>query len=140
MARSLFAKGMNIPKSIRRQTYRDMKRYHLSLYDAFNDAVRDHYEEADDELQSAFMHSNYRWYIPSEYITETVYGFVRHCMDDREFNAGGIPTNERRFLDAIGFPYAVKDGNVEEAGEDLTAFYEAMATIRRLHYKYKKGD
>ena len=70
----------------------------------------------------------------------TVYSFVRHCLNDHEFNAGGIPTNERHYLDSIGFSYAVKDGNVEEAGEELTAFYEAMATIRRLHYKYKKGD
>jgi len=70
----------------------------------------------------------------------TVYSFVRHCLNDREFNAGGIPTKEKHYLDAIGFNYTVKDGNVEEAGEDLTAFYEAMTTIKRLNDKYKKGE
>lgn len=70
----------------------------------------------------------------------TVYSFVRHCLNDREFNAGGIPTNERRYLDAIGFSYTVNDGIVSESGEDLKAFYEAMATIKRLNDKYKKGD
>lgn len=71
----------------------------------------------------------------------TVYSFAKHCMNDPEFNHfGGLPTNERRFLDAIGFDYTVKDGDIQEEGEDLKVFYRAMATIRRLHYKYKKGD
>lgn len=129
MARSLFAKGMNIPKSIRRQTYRDMKRYHLSLYDAFNEAVREHYEEADDELQSAFMNSNYRWYIPSEYITETVYDFVRHCMADPEFFCGGIPKKYDYFVSHIGM-----------SADDAEKFIRAMHTITRLERKYLKGD
>ena len=68
----------------------------------------------------------------------TVYSFAKHCMSDVEFNAGGIPTNEKAYLDSIGFSYTMNGDDIEESGADLTEFYEAMFTRRRLYEKYSK--
>lgn len=68
----------------------------------------------------------------------TVYEFAKKCMADKEFNAGGIVTNERKHLDAVGFEYTVEGGQVSGTGKDLADFYEAMATLRRLNEKYSK--
>ena len=68
----------------------------------------------------------------------TVYDFAKKCMADEEFNKGGVPKNERKCLDAIGFEYTVKDGCVMNFGEDLKKFYDAMTTLLVLHNKYKK--
>lgn len=60
----------------------------------------------------------------------TVYSFVRHLMyGDDEFQVGGIGEKEDKYLDSIGM-----------TAEDENAFFTAMDRIRRLHYKYKKGD
>ena len=67
----------------------------------------------------------------------TVYDFARKCMKDPEFNCGGIPKNERKCLDAIGFDYSIVDGCMCE-GEDLYRFYQAMCTLKALNDKYKK--
>lgn len=68
----------------------------------------------------------------------TVYEFARKLMKDDEFNRGGIIQNERKYLDAIGFLYTVKDGCVREYGEDLRKFYEAMEILCQLQKKYAK--
>ncbi len=68
----------------------------------------------------------------------TVYEYAKHLMKDEEFNAGGIPKNERRYLDAVGFDYTVKGGQLNEAGDDLAEFYKAMSILARLNYKYGK--
>ena len=68
----------------------------------------------------------------------TVYEFAKVCMKDVEFNRGGIVTNERKHLDAVGFEYTVKGGVIVESGEDLAKFYDAMATLRELNEKYSK--
>lgn len=68
----------------------------------------------------------------------TVFEFARKCMKDDEFLRGGIVKNERKLIDSVGFDYTVKDGMINESGEDLAAFYEAMYTLLRLNDKYKK--
>ena len=60
----------------------------------------------------------------------TVYSFVKYLMyDDDEFQKGGIGEKEDKYLNTIGM-----------TAEDENAFFTAMDRIRRLHYKYKKGD
>lgn len=66
----------------------------------------------------------------------TVYEFAKKCMADKEFNAGGIVTNERKYLDAVGFEYTVLGGQVSEEGDDLAEFYKAMITLKKLNDKY----
>lgn len=66
----------------------------------------------------------------------TVYDFVKKCMNDAEFNAGGVPKDERKYLDGIGFEYTVKDGQVYSYGEDLDEFFRAMCALARLNKKY----
>lgn len=68
----------------------------------------------------------------------TVYDFAKACMKDPEFNKGGIPKSERKWLDEIGFEYTVKDGCVYNYGEDLDDFYKAMTTLCNLQRKYSK--
>lgn len=68
----------------------------------------------------------------------TVYDFAKACMKDAEFNKGGIPKNERKFLDEIGFEYTVKDGQVYGYGDDLSKFFDAMTTLYNLQRKYSK--
>lgn len=68
----------------------------------------------------------------------TVYEFAKKCMNDSEFNRGGIVKNERKYLDAVGFEYTVKDGVVYDSGDDLAQFYDAMATLLMLQQKYAK--
>ena len=65
-------KFMNpIPERIKRKTAYSQKAYNLSLYDAFNDAVR---TMTSDEMQlypdlfTAWYKSDYRNYIPQEYL------------------------------------------------------------------------
>ena len=70
----------------------------------------------------------------------TIYEFAKKCMNDEEFNAGGIVTNERRYLDAVGFSYTVSNGAVQSVDTDATEFYTAMATLKRLNDKYEKED
>lgn len=66
----------------------------------------------------------------------TVYEFAKKLMNDSEFNAGGIPANERKYLDAVGFEYTVKDGQVWDYADDLAEFYKAMSTLATLNHKY----
>lgn len=68
----------------------------------------------------------------------TVYDFAKKCMADEEYNRGGLPKNERKYLDAIGFKYTVEDGCIAEAGDDLKAFYDAMAVLCNLNIKYQQ--
>lgn len=68
----------------------------------------------------------------------TVYEFARKCMNDEEFNRGGIVKNERKYLDAVGFDYRMQGGCIAESGADLTKFYEAMETLKELNEKYSK--
>ena len=68
----------------------------------------------------------------------TVYEFAKKCMADEEFNKGGIVKNERKYLDAVGFQYTVKGGEIVDSGEDLKEFYEAMHTLLFLQDKYSK--
>ena len=68
----------------------------------------------------------------------TVYEFAKKCMSDAEFNRGGIVKNERKLVDAVGFEYKGQNGQIIEAGQDLSDFYDAMTTLQRLNDKYKK--
>lgn len=68
----------------------------------------------------------------------TVYEFAKKCMNDEEFNNGGIVKNERKCLDAVGFEYTVKDGCVSCTGADAAEFYKAMSILRDLQKKYTK--
>ena len=67
----------------------------------------------------------------------TVYDFAKKLMADDEFNRGGIMKNERKYIDAIGFDYAVHDGVLDEYGDDLRKFFSAMITLCELNKKYK---
>ena len=69
----------------------------------------------------------------------TVYEFAKKCMNDPEYNRGGIVKNERKYLDAVGFRYTVEDGCVVDSGEDLHKFYEAMQVLCALNEKYAKN-
>lgn len=66
----------------------------------------------------------------------TVYEFAKKLMADEEFNRGGVPKNERKYLDMIGFEYTVRDGQVYGYGDDLDKFYKAMCTLCDLNRKY----
>lgn len=68
----------------------------------------------------------------------TVYEFAKKCMNDEEFNRGGVVWNERKYLDAVGFEYTVKDGCISCVGEDATEFYRAMGILKDLQEKYTK--
>lgn len=68
----------------------------------------------------------------------TVYDFAKKLMNDDEFNRGGVMKNERKYMDAIGFEYTVKDGCVESYGDDLRDFFSAMCTLCDLNRKYTK--
>ena len=68
---------------------------------------------------------------------KTIYGFARHCMNDLEFNCGGIPTKEKEYINALGLGTYQTNGELV-ALEDLSKFYEAMCTLRDLHIKYSK--
>lgn len=68
----------------------------------------------------------------------TVYDFCKKLMADPEFNRGGIMKNERKYIDAIGFEYSVKGGQIEEYGEDLRQFFSAMCTLCELNRKYNQ--
>ena len=67
----------------------------------------------------------------------TVYDFARKLMKDEEFNRGGIMKNERKYIDAIGFDYAVHNGEIEY-GDDLSKFFSAMCTLCELQKKYNR--
>ena len=69
----------------------------------------------------------------------TIYEFAKKCMNDEEFNAGGIITNERKYLDAVGFSYTVKGGAVQIIGDDAEEFYRAMEVLRKLNNRYSKA-
>ena len=68
----------------------------------------------------------------------TVYEFAKKCMNDAEFNRGGIVKNERKLVDAVGFEYKAANGQIIEGGADLNRFYEAMSTLQYLQNKYNK--
>lgn len=70
----------------------------------------------------------------------TVYDFARKLMRDEEFNRGGIMKNERKYIDAIGFDYTVHGGQLDEYGEDLRKFFDAMCTLCMLQKKYNRED
>jgi hypothetical protein len=70
----------------------------------------------------------------------TVYEYAKHLMKDEEFNGGGIPKNERRYLDAVGFSYTVSNGAVQSVDTDANEFYSAMATLKKLNDKYRKEE
>lgn len=61
----------------------------------------------------------------------TVYAFVRHCLIDPEFNAGGIPTKEKEYLKKLHW---------NENSEELHEFYDAMCTLAMLNSKQKRID
>ena len=70
-----------------------------------------------------------------EMAKKTIYGFARHCMNDLEFNCGGIPTKEESYIKALGLGSVLPNGEVIST-EDLGKFYDAMIILRDLHTKY----
>ena len=63
----------------------------------------------------------------------TVYDFARACMNDPEFNRGGIVKDERAHIKAVGFQGGADD-------YDLYKFYESMAILYKLQRKYSKAE
>ena len=68
----------------------------------------------------------------------TVFEFAKKLMNDEEFKRGGVPKNERKYIDAVGFKYTVENGTITECGSDLSDFYVAMAKLLELEKKYNK--
>lgn len=66
----------------------------------------------------------------------TVYEFAKKCMQDEEFNRGGIVKNERKLLDSVGFEYTMQSGVINSVGKDASDFYIAMESLRQLNKKY----
>ena len=66
---------------------------------------------------------------------KTIYGFAKHCMNDLEFNCGGIPSKEKTYAAGLGMAMYRPDGYVI-GSEDLNKFYDAMNILRDLHIKY----
>lgn len=64
-------------------------------------------------------HDNKKW----------VYEFAKYCLDDEEFNRGGIPTEEKNFLNKLGW----KIGDV-----NLALFYEAVGRLYDLQKEMDK--
>lgn len=61
----------NVPGRIRRRTYYYMKKYYMSLADAFKAAVRGDTELRDNaDLRNAFFFDDYRAFIPGEYLSK----------------------------------------------------------------------
>ncbi len=56
-----------VPQTVRMATRRNMDVYCMSLYDAFNVAVREHYHNKNTRLWRAWYEDDYREYIPSAY-------------------------------------------------------------------------
>lgn len=56
-----------VPKAVRERTKENMEQYHMSLYDAFDEAVR-HVSPKGAELRNAWFFSDYRKFIPEAYL------------------------------------------------------------------------
>lgn len=78
-------------------------------------------------------------YDPIKYISKyelemnrdnTVYNFARHCLSDKEWNMGGIPTKENYYLKKL-------EWNIDS--DELEEFYNALRIIWKLDNKYNKG-
>lgn len=68
---------------------------------------------------------------------KTIYDFARHCMKDKEFNRGGLPSREYEFFDALGLYYCIGEhGEIKSVSSDIEKFYEAMTTLYELNKKY----
>ena len=59
----------NVPEIVKNSTRYYMTRYHMNLYDSFNEACRK-YAEKGTKLFDAWYSSDLREYIPSAYIAE----------------------------------------------------------------------
>ena len=66
---------------------------------------------------------------------KSIYGFAKHCINDLEFNCGGIPSKEKQYATALGLAMYRPNGEVM-ASDDLNEFYKALAILRDLHIKY----
>lgn len=55
------------------------------------------------------------------YKTNTVYAFAKHCMEDDEFNRGGLPAKEAYYLKKLGW---------NRESDELAEFYKALTTIQ----------
>ena len=60
-----------IPKKLLARVKMFYEKYNMSLADSFHEAVRG-YSEASQELKKAFYYEDYRAYIPSEYLPESL--------------------------------------------------------------------
>ena len=56
-----------VPKAVRERTKENMDRYHMSLHDAFDEAVRFVSPTKSTELLNAWYFSDYRAFIPDAY-------------------------------------------------------------------------
>lgn len=68
--RGMIKRG-SVPQKIRRLTKKYMEKYNLDLHDGFNLACREHAEKGT-ELYAAWHTSDYRNFIPSAYIPESL--------------------------------------------------------------------
>ena len=56
---------------------------------------------------------------------KTVYNFAKHCLNDPEWNAGGMPTKEEYYLKKLGWT---------TESDELEIFYNALRKIWRLQW------
>lgn len=62
-------------------------------------------------------------------MNNTLMNFVKHCMEDEEYNRGGIPTKEKMYLKKLG---------IEIGSEELRMFYDAMYILYELNKKLER--
>lgn len=58
-----------VPKKIKEETKKNMEKYCMGLYDAFNEAART-YARKGTELWKAWYYDDFRKFIPSAYLPE----------------------------------------------------------------------
>lgn len=56
-----------VPKKIKERTKENMEVYHMSLYDSFQEAVREYVTDHNSKLWKAFYYDDFREYIPCVY-------------------------------------------------------------------------
>ena len=68
--KATFAPGVEIPATIKRLTTMYMNRYYLSCMDAFDLAIREHFDICPERLQAAWTAMDLREYMPAAYLPE----------------------------------------------------------------------
>lgn len=73
-----------------------------------------------------------------KFMSVTIKDFVEHCMHDEGFIMGK-PTNEKWWLDQLGFGYDIdENGEIYNISHDLDRFYKSVYNLLMLDKRYPK--